>query len=214
MPDLSFQVERADVLRHAAVPTLAFALRIANQDAEPIRSVDLRAQIRILANQRGYSRDEQEHLADLFGEPRRWGETLRSMLWTHTGVQVPAFSESTVVDLPVPCTYDFEVVSAKYFHAVASGEIPLELLFSGTVFYAGPRGLQVSQISWEKEAHYHMPASLWHELMDAYFPNSAWLRLRKDIFDRLARYKTQAGLVTWEDAVESLLRTREEGARW
>jgi hypothetical protein len=41
--------------------------------------------------------------------------------------------------------------------------------------------------------------------MDHYYPNSAWLCLRKDVFDRLYEYKRQRGLPTWEQALESLL---------
>ena len=40
------------------------------------------------------------------------------------------------------------------------GEIPLDLLFSGTVFYAGPGGaLQINRISWNAEAAYRLPVS-------------------------------------------------------
>ena len=34
---------------------------------------------------------------------------------------------------------------------------------------------------------------------------TAWLRLRKDSFDRLAAYKSRHALATWEDAVDALL---------
>ena len=40
------------------------------------------------------------------------------------------------------CTYDFEVAATKYLHALDDGEIPLVLLFSGTVFTAGDAGLR------------------------------------------------------------------------
>ena len=180
MPDLNFEVVDAEVLSFAAVPSLLFKLRIENGGEEPIRSVALNTQIRIAATQRHYDAAEQEMLLELFGEPHRWGETLRSLLWTHTVLQVPPFSGSTVVDMPVPCTYDLEVVAAKYFHALDDGEVPLEFLFSGTVFYAGEGvGLQVARISWEKEAEFRLPVRLWKEMMDHYFPNSAWIRLRR-----------------------------------
>lgn len=212
MPDLDFRIEGADILPHAAAPTLLFKLRVENREGEPVRSVALKTQIRILTMQRHYTSDEQERLVELFGATQRWGETLKTLLWAHTTVLVPPFTGSIVVEMAVPCTYDFEVVSAKYFHALEHGEIPLEFLFSGTVFYAGHAGLQVSQISREKEAHYRLPASLWQQMMDVYFPNSAWLRLRQDVFDSLYSYKTRQGLATWEDAVERLLSTSEEGA--
>lgn len=209
-PDLNFRVESAEVLEYAAMPTLLFRLHIENAGPEPIRSVSLQTQIRIATAQRPYGTAEQQRLLEVFGEPHRWGQTLKSMLWTHTTVLVPSFVGSTVVDMPVPCTYDFEVLSSKYFHGLEGGEIPLEFLFSGTVFYAGDMGLQVAQISWEKEAQFRLPARLWKEAMEHYFPNSAWLRVRKDTFDLLYSYKARKGLPTWEAALESLLRTDEE----
>jgi hypothetical protein len=212
MPDLHFGVEGAEVLEYAAAPSLLFKLRIENLEEELIRSVSLNTQVRIAATQRHYDTAEQERLLEVFGEPHRWGNTLRSLLWTHTTLQISPFSGSTVVDMPVPCTYDLEVVAAKYFYALEDGEVPLEFLFSGTVFYAGEGGrLQIARISWEKEAEYRMPIRLWKEMMERYFPNSAWIRLHKDAFDQLYDYKVRRGLPTWEAAVESLLRASEQG---
>jgi hypothetical protein len=212
MPDLHFGVEGAEVLEYAAAPSLLFKLRIENLEEELIRSVSLNTQVRIAATQRHYDTAEQQRLLEVFGEPHRWGNTLRSLLWTHTTLQISPFSGSTVVDMPVPCTYDLEVVAAKYFYALEDGEVPLEFLFSGTVFYAGEGGrLQIARISWEKEAEYRMPIRLWKEMMERYFPNSAWIRLHKDAFDQLYDYKVRRGLPTWEAAVESLLRASEQG---
>jgi hypothetical protein len=211
VPDLDFRVEGVEVLEYAAVPTLSFKLRIENLEEEPIRSVSLNTQVRIAARQRHYEAVEQKWLQELFGEPHRWGETLRSLLWTHTVLQVPRFSGSTVMDMPVTCTYDLEVVAAKYFYALEDGEVPLEFLFSGTVFYAAEGGmLQTARISWEKEAEFRLPVRLWKEMMEHYFPNSAWVRLHRDAFDRLYDYKVRMGFPTWEAAVESLLRASEQ----
>ena len=210
MPDLDFRVEGAEVLQFAAVPSLLFKLRIENLGEEPVRSVALNTQIRLAVTQRHYASAEQERLLELFGEPHRWGETLRSLLWTHNVLQVPAFSGITVVDMPVTCTYDLDVVATKYFHALEDGEVPLEFLFSGTVFYAGEGGrLQVARISWEKEAEYRLPVRLWKEMMDHYFPNSAWVRLHRDAYNRLYDYKLRRGLPTWEATVEALVRASE-----
>ena len=211
MPDLSFEVVDAEVVTFAAVPSLLFKLRVENQQDEPVRSVALNTQIRISATQRHYEAGEQERLLELFGEPSRWKDTLRSLLWTHTILQVPPFSGSTVVDMPVPCTYDLEVVAAKYFHALQDGEVPLEFLFSGTIFYTGEGGwLQTARISWEKEAEFRLPVRLWKEMMDHYFPNSAWIRLRRDAFDLLYDYKVRRGFPTWEAAVEALVSMDEQ----
>src|SRR5215212_314412 len=190
MPNLDFSVEGAEVLEFAAVPSLLFKLHVENLEEEPIRSVALNTQIRIAVRQRHYDAAEQERLLEVFGEPSRRKHTLRSLLWTHTVLQIPPFSRSTVVDMPVPSTYDLEVIGAKYIYALEDGEVPLEFLFSGTVFYAGEGGrLQVERISWEKEAEFRLPVRLWKEMMDHYFPNSAWIRLRRDAFDQLYDYK-------------------------
>jgi hypothetical protein len=211
VPDLDFGVEGAEVLEYAAVPSLLFKLRIENLQREPIRSVALNTQIRIAATGRHYETAEQERLLEVFGEPSRWKDTLRSLLWTHTVVQVSPFSGSTVVDMPVPCTYDLEVVWAKYFYALEDGEVPLEFLFSGTVFYAGEGGwLQAERISWDKEAEFRLPVRLWKEMMEHYFPNTTWIRLRRDAFDQLYDYKIRNGLPTWEAAVKALLRVSEQ----
>jgi Family of unknown function (DUF6084) len=211
VPELDFRIEGAEVLEYAAVPSLLFKLRIENLEEEPIRSISLNTQIRIAATQRHYDAGEQERLLELFGAPSRWKDTLRSLLWTHTVLQVRQFSGSTVADMPVPCTYDLEVVAAKYFYALEDGEVPLEFLFSGTVFYAGEDGrLQVERISWEKEAEFRLPVRLWKEMMEQYFPNSAWIRLRRDAFDQIYDYKVRKGLPTWEAAVEALLRASEQ----
>jgi hypothetical protein len=210
VPDLEIRVEGAAVLEYAAAPSLVFKLRLENLEGEPIRSVTLNTQVRIAATQRHYGAVEQERLLEVFGEPHRWGNTVRSLLWTHTTLQVPPFSGSTVVDMPVPCTYDLEVVATKYFYALEDGEVPLEFLFSGAVFYAGEGGrLQIARVPWEKEAEYRMPVRLWKEMMEQYFPNSAWIRLHKDAFDQLYDYKVRMGLPTWEAAVEALLRMGE-----
>ncbi len=211
MPDLDFRVEGAEVLEYAAVPSLVFKLRVENLEGELVRSVSLNTQVRIAATQRHYEASEQGRLLELFGEPHRWGNTLRSLLWTHTVLQVSPFSGSMVVDMPVTCTYDLEVAATKYFHALEDGEVPLEFLFSGTVFYIGEGGgLQTARISWEKEAEFRLPVRVWKEMMDHYFPNSAWIRLHKDAFDQLYDYKIRMGFPTWEAAVEALLRASEQ----
>ena len=46
--------------------------------------------------------------------------------------------------------------------------------------------------------------------MDHYYPNSAWLCLRKDVFDRIDRYRVEHGLATWERAMERLLASAEK----
>jgi hypothetical protein len=212
MPDLSFEVIEAQIPPYAAVPTLVFKLRITNGIAgECIHSISLRSQIQIAVTRRRYSPAAQERLVELFGEPQRWGETLHPLLWMHASAVVPQFEGILVADLPVACTYDFEVASTKYFDALEDGEIPLTFLFSGTVFYEGEDGnLRVGQIPWSNEAAYRLPVATWKAMIARYYPNSAWIRLHKDVFDRLAHYKIAHGLPTWEDAITRLLQASDE----
>jgi hypothetical protein len=106
----------------------------------------------------------------------------------------------------VPCTFDFNVAATKFFGGLETGEVPLLLLFSGTMFYRDEVGdLQVGQISWDKEAQFRLPVKVWQEMMEHYYPNSAWLNLRRDVFEKLQNYKMRGGLPTFEQALESLL---------
>src|SRR5262245_53776459 len=181
MPELDFTVESAEAVSFAATPLLSFKLKIryANSD-EKIQWIALRCQIQLETTKRKYTATEQSKLIELVGEPERWGRTLRAMLWVHTSATVPPFQGETTIDLPVPCTFDFNVAATKYFAGLENGEIPLLLQFSGTIFYAGESGvLQVTQIPWSKETRYRLTTRVWREMMDIYYPNTAWLCLRR-----------------------------------
>jgi hypothetical protein len=213
MPDLGFQVEGVEAVPFAAAPQVVFKLLVTNTPAdEPVHAIALRCQLRIDPAARTYSPVERTRLVELFGEPSRWGQTLRGMLWTHAAVVVPAFVGKTVVELPVPCTFDFNVATTKYFYGLDSGDIAVKLLFSGTVFHEGPDGgLQVVQVPWDREADYRLPIGTWRTMMDQYYPNAAWLCLERDAFDRLYKFKSLNSLPTWEQAIDRLLAS--EGAR-
>ena len=214
MPGLTFTVEGAEAIPFAAAPTIAFRVRVVNANAgQTVQSVALRCQIMIEASRRHYNAGERDSLGDLFGEPDRWSQTLRSFLWTHASVTVPAFTGAVVTDIVVPCTFDFNVGAAKYFHAIQEEDVPLCFQFSGTIFYAAENGvLQIDQIGWDREARFRLPSKVWREMMDHYYPNSAWLRLRRDAFERLYAYKRRHGMATWEEAIESLLPLEKEAA--
>jgi hypothetical protein len=212
MPDLNFEVEGVEPQAYAVAPLLNFRLRVSNSMGEPVHSVMLRCQIMFEVARRSYSAEEQDRLVDLFGAPRQWDRTLRNMLWTNTSLLIPSFTDSTVVDLPIHCTFDFNIAATKYFAGLEKGEVPLLLLFNGTVFYMSDSGaLQVTQIPWEKEARYRLPARVWREMMDMYYPNTAWLSLRRDVFERLHRYKMSRGIPTFEQLLEKLIPDVNEG---
>lgn len=126
---------------------------------------------------------------------------------------VQGFSGATQVGLPLACTYDFEVSSAKYLHALRDGTVPLQFLFSGTAFVQGPRGFSVQQIPWDREDRYDMPVAVWREVIAAHFPNSGWLRLDCDTVDALAAYRRTHGLLSQDEAILSLLARAGQDAR-
>jgi Family of unknown function (DUF6084) len=205
MSDVEFTVLDAKPQPYAAVPTLAFRLRLQELSGATIHSVALHCQIRIEPQRRRYSRKEEQNLRELFGVTAQWGDTVKPFLWTHADMMVAAFVGSAEIDLNVPCTYDFEVAAAKYLHSLDDGEIPLLFLFNGSVFAQAPAGLQVSQLAWHKDATYRLPVRVWRELMDLYFPNGGWLRLHCDTLDRLLKFKAGHALATWDQVMEVLL---------
>lgn len=205
MTSLSFEVLGVSSDPFAATPTLLFRLRITEASGEPVHAMALRCQIRIEPQRRAHSGAEQAGLGELFGGPERWGETLKPFTWTHASTMVPGFTGAVEFDFPVACTYDFEVTASKYLHALRDGEVPLVLAFAGTVFTRGVAGFGVEQIPWHLEAGCRMPVAVWRQLMDAFFPNSGWIRLDRDTLDRLIRYKSERALPNWERVVDSLL---------
>src|SRR5258707_957827 len=130
MPDLNFVVEGAEVALHSVSPLLLFKLRVtsmktpnASNTHDEIASLALHCQIQIEATRRSYEPIDQARLSELFGVPQRWSQTLRTLLWTHANAAVPSFTDTCTVDLPVPCTFDFNVAATKYFDALEDGEI-------------------------------------------------------------------------------------------
>jgi len=211
MPDPGFAIKGVEVVRHAATPLLNFRLQVReDQHAGEVANIMLRCQIQIEAARRRYDADEQSGLQELFGEAGRWDRTLHALLWTHVGVLVPAFAGECTVELPVPCSYDFNLVATKYFHALKQGVIPLCFQFSGTVFYRDDGVLQLSQIPWTRDARFALPVAVWQQMMDHYYPNSAWLRLDRALFNRLQQYKLRLGLPSFERALERALDATEE----
>ena len=205
MAELAFDCIGARVDRYAVVPSLALILRISETSGQQVEAIALRCQIRIEPARRRYSAVEAERLNDLFGDTERWAETLRPMQFSTVATMVPGFSGSCELDLPVPFTYDLEVGSARYFDSLEAGEIPLLLLFSGTVFTVTDGRMQVQQVPWSKEAAYRLPVAVWREAIDAHFPNSAWIKMSRQTLEELQRFKSAHALPTWDMTLEALL---------
>ena len=207
--DLTFEVLDGSVERYAAVPAFNLKLRITEAGGAGIHAIALRCQVRIETQRRHYSDLEAERLMELYGEISRWGDTLKPLHFANLSQIVPRFDGSIEVDLAVPCTYDFEVAAAKYFHALDDGEVPLLLLFSGTVFAKTETGFAVTPVPWHKEASYRLPVRVWREVMDLYFPNSGWIRLGRDTLDALQRFKARRAMTTWDQTLEALIEAGE-----
>jgi Family of unknown function (DUF6084) len=206
IPVLDFEVLDVSVAR-GVVPLLSFRLRITEHAGVPVDAVTLESQIQIEAARRRYKdAREQEALLDLFGEPKRYAKTVRTMVLAIATTQVQRFTGSTEAEVRVPSSFDLGLAWVKYFHALEEGEVPLAFQFSGTVFYQGENGnLQISKIPWDREATFRMPLRVWKQMVDEHYPDDNWLTLRRDVFDRLYRYKARHSLASWEEAVTRLL---------
>lgn len=210
MAELSFTCLDVRPERYAVAPTLLFRLRIDAAGGQRVRAIALRCQFRIEPARRSYGEQEGERLLELFGERGRWGDTLKPFQFANTSTVVASFTDSIEVDVAVPCSYDMEVTAGRYFHALEDGEIPFILLFSGTIFGDGSNGLWIEQVPWHAEARYRMPVAVWREMMDLHFPNSGWLRLRRDTIDALADFRATRALPTWDDAIVTVLDVARE----
>ncbi|MGA4862717.1 DUF6084 family protein [Streptomyces lavendulocolor] len=212
MTDFAFSCTGVRADPYAAGPTLVFRLRITASDQARVHALALRCQIRIEPVRRGYGDAEAARLTDLFGERSRWGSTLNPVQFAQVPVMVPGFTGEVETDLVVPCTYDMDIASTRYFHALEEGEVPLLMLFSGTAF-TGERGFRVEPVPWDKEAVFRMPVKIWQEMVDQHFPGSGWIRLPRDTMDALLAHRSRHALPSWEATVEALLDAAGERTR-
>jgi uncharacterized protein DUF6084 len=194
---------RAD--KYAVVPTVSFVLRIAETTGQKVDAIALRCQLRIEPAKRRYTADEAERLDDLFGETARWNETLKPMQLAIVSTMVPGFTGSIETDLPVYFTYDLEIGTTRYFTGLEGGEVPLLLLFSGTVFSTVDGKRQIEQVPWSKEAHFRLPLSEWRDAIDVHFPDSAWIKMSNSTLAGLLAFKSAGALPTWDATIAALL---------
>ena len=137
MTDLRFEVLDVTAEPYAAEPQLKVRLGISEWTESRVHAIALRCQVRIEPQRRPYDEEEQSGLRALFGGRERWKDTLRPFLWMHSNTTVQGFSGTTEIDLPLPCTYDFDVIGSRYLHALGQGDVPLVFMFSGTIFTRG-----------------------------------------------------------------------------
>jgi hypothetical protein len=204
VPELRFAVEGAEALPGPA-PTVALRLAIERTAGAAVRSMTLVVRVDIATARRRYGSFEEARLVELFGAPDQWGSTLRALPWTRTTVLVGPFDQRANVEVALPCTYDFDVAAAKYLDGLRDGDVPLDLLFTGTVLYQDGGRIQAAPVPWDREAAYRLPVAVWRAAMDAAFPDAAWLRLRRDVFDRLYAFRAVGALPSWEATIRTLL---------
>lgn len=211
MAEVGFTVLRAEAVADAAVPLIGLAVRVVARPAEAvIHGVALRVQVRLDVARRRYSAVEEQQLGEIFGAPAQWAQSLKSLLWTNLSVNVPAFAEETTVDLELPCTFDLHHAAAKYLYGLEEGDVPLTLLFSGSVFHVGDEGtLQVAPIPWSQEDAFRVPIATWRAAMDMHYAGRAAFEVSRDLFDRVQRYRVRRGLASWDAALASLLAAAE-----
>ncbi|HEY8146456.1 MAG TPA: DUF6084 family protein [Kofleriaceae bacterium] len=203
-PELAFAIIGAVAVPHAAAPLVALRLRVSATG--PVGGAFLRCQVEIDAARRRYDEAERERLGDLFGGPSVWERGLKSLHWGRVTVLVPAFEESAVVDLELPCTQDLCVAAARYVAGLSGGTMPIRIFFGGTVFASDAEGrAQVLPIPMSREASFDLPVAVWRELLSEHFPGSAFVPLRRDLLDRLDRARLARGLTSLDQLVEQLL---------
>jgi hypothetical protein len=205
MAELVFDCTGAQAEKYAVVPSMSMMLHISETSGHKVDAIALRCQIRIEPARRRYTDVEAERLNDLFGDTQRWADTLKPVQFANISLMVPGFTGSTDIDLPVPLSYDLEIGSTRYFAGLEAGEVPLLLLFSGTIFSTAGNKFQVQQVPWSKEATYRLPISTWREAIDAHFPNSSWIKMSLPTLDELQRFKARKALPTWDATIAALL---------
>jgi len=201
-----FSVVGAEPIEHAAAPGVRFHLHVVEPAGREVYTIALSAQIHIDPARRTYDDATRERLVELFGAPERWGATTHSFQWARIESLVPSFAGSTGFTIDVPCTYDLEVASSKYFDALPDSEVPLSFHFNGTVLYRGNDDrLRVVLVPWSCTSRWRMPVSVWKATMAAHYPGGGWIRLQHETLATLSRHKARRGLHSYDETVRGLL---------
>ena len=214
MPAPRFEITHAAHLAFAASPTMVFQAIATEPGDHDIQSLALSVQVMIEPAKRGYDPDTRGRLVELFGPPARWAASTQGLQWGQVAVTVRGFRDSTTFAIELPCTYDLEVATAKYFHALSDGEVPLGFHFSGQVFYREGGGrLQVAPVPWSRTAQFRMPIGAWRAMIAEHYPGGGWIRLADDTLCTLNERRAARGLPTFDACVKELLSQEAGDAR-
>lgn len=209
-PQPQFEITGAAPLAHAAAPTMVFTGAVSDPTGHEIQSISLSVQVMIDPARRGYDPETRERLAELFGPPASWAPSTQGLVWARVAAVVPSFVGSTTFGVELPCTYDLEVASAKYFNALGEGEAPLSFHFYGTVFYRGANGaLQVTPVPWSSTAQFRLPIATWRSMIAGHYPGGGWIRLSRETLTALNARRATRGLPSFDACVSELLEGEE-----
>jgi hypothetical protein len=204
-PDLDFEFIEAEADRHAAAPTVLLKMRATEHTGVRVHAGVLRCQIRIEPIRRSYNDTEAGRVVDIFGGRDRWGSTMQSMQLAFVTQLLPGFTGECAFDLQLPLSFDVHVAAHKYLAGLTEGHVPLVLMFSGTIFTGTAGQISVAHVPWHKETHVQLPVEVWQAAIDSHFAGQAWLRIHRDLYDRLGEYRSVHGLVGWDEAIGKLL---------
>jgi hypothetical protein len=206
-PEPDFSVLGVSAVKYAAAPMLNFDLHVAESSGRQVYMIALTIQVMIEPARRSYDDATRERLKGLFGEPERWAVTTRSLVWAQVDVVIPAFTGSTTVSVPITCSYELEVAAAKYFHSLPDGQAPLAFHFNGTIYYKDYDGqMQMVLVPWTKSCDYRMPVATWRDMIEMYYPNTAWVALNGATIDALQSRQVSRGLATPDACIMQLLK--------
>ena len=209
-PVPEIEVTGVRILPRTAAPTLEFEARIEDPAERPVYTIALTALILIEPAKRSYTDAERERLVELFGAPERWGGTTDNMRWAQAEVLVPSFTGTGSFAIPVAASYDLEIGSAKYFHGLSGGEVPLRFHFNGTIFYEGDdERLRLRQVPWDTTASFAMPHEVWRRMIADHYPGGGWIRLETETIDRLQTRRLRRGDLSVDATVADLLEWEE-----
>ena len=205
-PEPDFSILGVSAVKYAAAPMLNFDLHVTESSGRQVYMIALTIQVMLEPARRTYDAATHERLKGLFGEPERWAVTTRSLVWAQVDIVVPAFTGSTTVSVPIACSYELEVAAAKYFHSLPDGEVPLAFHFNGTIYYKDYDGqMQMVLVPWTRSCDYRMPVATWKDMVEMYYPNTAWVALNGATIDALQRVQVNRGLATADACIMQLL---------
>ncbi len=205
-PEPEIEILSVEAVARVMAPTLNFRIRVDEPSKRPIFMIALSAVITVEPSKRSYDDATRAKLIELFGEPERWATTTVNFRWTAFDTLVPAFTESTEIEVAIPCTYDLEVAATKYFYGLTDGHAPVRFHFSGRIYYdAGEGRLQYVQVPWDCSVRFSMPVEAWQGAIAQAYPFRGWVPLDTSTIDRLQQLKVDRGLPTFDAAVDQLL---------